>query len=203
MTVKSDPNKIVLEGYNKIAHDYSTTRNQFDNLKYLKKLNIFLKPCSTILDIGCGAGIPIDKYFIERGHKIIGVDLSPKQISLALKNVPQGKFEVKDISNLKDNEFTVSAVISFYTIFHIPREKHQELFKKINSYLPKEGSILVSMGASEWEGTEEFYGTKMFWSHFGPKKNREIIANAGFKILLDEIDTSGGEKHQIILARRQ
>jgi len=59
------------------------------------------------------------------------------------------------------------------------------------------------MGSTEWEGTEDnFHGVKMFWSHYGSKKNSEIIKNAGFEILLDEIDTSGGEKHQIIMARK-
>jgi hypothetical protein len=43
----------------------------------------------------------------------------------------------------------------------------------------------------------------MFWSHFGREKNREIIENAGFEILLDEIDTSNAEKHQVILATKK
>jgi len=59
------------------------------------------------------------------------------------------------------------------------------------------------MGSTEWQGTENnFHGVKMFWSHYDSKKNREIVENAGFEILLDEIDTSGGEKHQIIMAKK-
>jgi hypothetical protein len=42
----------------------------------------------------------------------------------------------------------------------------------------------------------------MYWSHYGPEKNRKIIEEAGFEIIFDKIDTSGGEKHQIILARK-
>lgn len=197
-----DSNNLVRGGYNEIADDYSLTRDQFKNIKYLERLNSLLKPCSTILDIGCGAGVPIDKYLIEKGHQIIGIDISSKQVDIARKNVPQGKFEVKDMSDLKENGFNVDAIVSFYTIFHIPREKHEELLKKINSFLPAGGLILISMGASEWEGMEEFHGTKMFWSHFGPEKNKELVVNAGFKILFDEIDLSGGEKHLIILAKK-
>ena len=33
-------------------------------------------------------------------------------------------------------------------------------------------------------------------------KNRGIIEDSGFKILLDEIDNNGGEKHQIIIAEQ-
>lgn len=196
-------NDLIREGYNKIAVDYSIKRDQFKNLKYLEKLNALLKPNSKILDIGCGAGIPIDKFFIEKGHRIIGIDISEKQIELARKNVSKAEFKVKDISDLKENEYQVNAIVSFYTIFHLKRETHDDIFKKTSSFLPKGGLILISMGSTEWEGTEDnFHGIKMFWSHYDSKKNSEIIKNAGFEILLDEIDTSGGEKHQIIMAKK-
>lgn len=194
---------IVREGYNKAAEDYSASRDEFANIEDLKKLNSLLKPNSTILDIGCGAGIPVDKFFVDHGHKVIGIDISEKQIELAKKNVLEATFAVKDMSEFREGEYEVEAVVSFYAIFHIPREKHLELFKKINSFLASKGLILVTMGAGEYEGEEEnFHGVKMWWSHYGADKNREIIKNAGFEILSDEINSSGGERHQIILARK-
>lgn len=193
---------IVREGYDKVAGDYSATRDQFSNVKHLDKLSALLKPNSTILDIGCGAGLPIDQYFIDHGHKVIGIDISEKQIDLAKNNIPQGEFFVKDMSDLKAGEYSVDAVVSFYAIFHIPRKEHEDLFKKINSFLPEGGLLLVTMGAGEYEGLEDnFFGTKMWWSHFGADKNRQIIKNAGFEILLDKIDVGDKERHQIILAK--
>lgn len=193
---------IVREGYNKAAENYSSDRNQFKNDKYLDKFIELLKQ-DTVLDIGCGSGVPIDKYLIDRGFKIIGIDISEKQIELAKKKVPEANYEVKDMSELKHEEYQVDGVVSTYAVFHTPREEHQELFNKINSFLPKGGIILVTMGAGEWEGTEDdFHGAKMWWSHYGPEKNREIVKNAGFEIILDEIDTGNNESHQIIIARK-
>lgn len=196
-------NDLVRQGYYKVAENYLSDRKQFRSDKYLERLLTLLKPSSTILDIGCGSGEPIDKYLIERGLRVVGVDISEKQVELAKKNISKAIFEVKDMSELRYGEYQVDAVISFYAIFHIPRDKHQELFKKINSFLPTGGYILVTMGVSEWEGLEDdFHGTKMWWSHYGSEKNRDLIENAGFEIILDEIDTSGGEKHQVIVARK-
>lgn len=196
-------NKFVRRGYNQAAGNYLKGRDQFKNDKYLQKLSQLLKPKSTILDIGCGAGIPIDSFLIDKGHQVIGIDISEKQIELAKNNVPEGRFEVKDMSDLKESEYQVDAIISFYAIFHTSRETHPTLFKKINSFLPIGGLILVSMGSSDWEGKESnFFGTEMYWSHYGQDKNRQIIQNTGFNIILDEIDTTGGEKHQIILAKK-
>jgi cyclopropane fatty-acyl-phospholipid synthase-like methyltransferase len=168
----------------------------------LEKLNSLLKPNSRILDLGCGAGKPIDEFFINHGHKIVGIDISSEQVKLAKKNIPAGSFKIKDIASLKEKEFEVEAVVSFYTIFHLPRKKHQKLFKIINSFLRAGGLLLITMGTSDWEGTGDFYKTQMYWSHYGPEKNRKIIEEAGFEIIFDKIDTSGGEKHQITLARK-
>ncbi len=196
-------NDLVKKGYNKSAKNYLSQRDQFSNIKYLEKLNKLLKPNSLILDLGCGAGKPIDKWLIIKGHKVIGIDISEKQIELARKNAPQGQFKVKDMSDLQEKEYQVDAVVSFYTIFHIPRETHQNLFKKIASFLQKNGLILVTMGANEWEGKEQdFHGTEMYWSHYGADKNRKIIQNAGFDILLDEIDEGANERHQIVIAKK-
>lgn len=196
-------NGLVKQGYNKVAENYSSERDQFKNNKYLEQLVKLLKPGAVVLDIGCGSGVPVDKYLVDKGFKVIGFDISEKQIELAKVNVSQATFEVKDMSELKEGEYKVDVVVSFYAIFHTLREKHQDLFKKINAFLPQGGYILVTMGAGEYEGLEEnFHGTKMWWSHYGAEKNKEIVENAGFKILLDEIDTGGNERHQVIMARK-
>lgn len=158
----------------------------------------------TVLDIGCGPGIPVDKYLIDNGYKVIGLDISESQIELAKKHVPEATYEVKDITTLTMGEYTVDAVVSFYAIFHIPRETHQQLFEKMHSYLKVGGPILVTMATTDWEGVEEdFYGEQMYESHYAPEKNTQIVKAAGFEILLDEIDPSANEKHQIILARKK
>ena len=85
-------------------------------------------------------------------------------IELAKKNVPQAFYEVKDMSQLRKEEYCVDGIVSFYAIFHTPREKHQELLKKFASFMPNGGALLITMGAGEWEGTEEnFHGAKMFY----------------------------------------
>lgn len=194
---------LVKEGYNKIAKTYSAQRDLFKNDKYLAELAKLLKPNSTVLDIGCGSGIPVDKYLIDKGFKVIGIDISDEQIKLARQNIPGATFEVKNMSDLKEGDYQVDAVVSFYAIFHTPREEHPELFKKINSFLSAGGLILVTKGSGEWEGTkEDFHGSKMWWSHYGAEKNKEIVKNTGFEILLNEIDTSGDERHLFILAKK-
>jgi len=76
------------------------------------------------------------------------------------------------------------------------------LFRKIKTFIPRGAYILVTMGNDEWEGKEAGAGGEMMeWSHYGADKNLEIIENAGFQIVFNKIDTSGGEKHLVIIAK--
>ena len=195
---------IVKKGYDTAAENYVTERDQFKNDFYLEKLSEILPKGSSVLDIGCGAGIPIDRFLIDKGYKVMGIDISEKMIEFAKKNIPEATYKIEDMMDLQEKEYEVNAVVSFYAIFHTPREDHEKIFNVIGSFLSKGGLILVTMGSNEWEGEKEnFYGVPMWWSHYGTEENKKIIASAGFEILLDEIDTSGNERHQVVFAKKQ
>lgn len=198
-----DKRKLVKAGYNQCAKNYADNRDLFKNQKYLEDLARELPAGAKILDIGCGSGIPIDKFLFEKGFKVIGVDISEEMISLAKKNLPGNEYLVKDMAEIDFPVNSFDAVVSFYAIFHIPREEHLALLKKLHTLLKTDGHLAITMGSSDWEGTEDdFHGAKMFWSHYGKDKNVELVKQAGFRIVYDTIDTSGGEKHLVIFARK-
>jgi len=194
--------KLIKTSYNQVAAAYNRNRQELKSTKYLNKLLTLLPPQSSVLDLGCGAGIPVDTTLTAKGHLVTGLDISKTQISLARKNCPRGDFQLKDISSLKPRQYAVAAVVSFYAIFHIPREKHSQLLQTINSFLPIGGYLLLTMGDRNFEGFHNFFGVTMWSSHYHPTTNTKLVQTTGFKILLDELDTSGRENHQIILAQK-
>ncbi|MEJ7839857.1 MAG: hypothetical protein WKF81_13675, partial [Thermomicrobiales bacterium] len=99
-------------------------------------------------------------------------------------------------------QFRVAGIVSMYALFHTPREHHGETLRKFASFLPSGAPLLITMGSSEWEGTEDFHGTEMSWSHYGPERNTELVGTAGFEIVLNEIDRNGEEAHQIVIATK-
>lgn len=194
---------LVRDGYDKIAATYLASRDKLKSGKYIQQLLKYLPKNSTILDLGCGAGVPVDDVLLKAGHRVIGIDNSSEQIKLARKLCRGAEFVVSDIASLKNEEYEVQAVVSFYTLFHVNRTKHLELLKIIASYLPKGGMLLLTMGDREFEGEHVMYGAPMWSSQYGTRRNREIVEQAGFGVISDEIDVSGGERHQVILAEKK
>lgn len=195
-------NDLIKKGYREVADNYVAKRDQFESNKYLEKFTTFIDRGKTILDVGCGAGKPVDAYLVNQGYAVNGIDISPRMIALAKENVPDAFYEIKDMSELKDGEYCVNGIVAFYSIFHTPRGKHQELLHMFASFMPNGGPLLITMSVRSREDREDdFHGEKMFWRHYGADKNTELVVYAGFTIVLNEIDTSANEKHQIILAQ--
>ncbi len=195
-------NHKVRDAYDRIADAYAAQRDRFASLEYLERCAAILPVAAKVLDVGCGAGLPVDRFLVGHGCDVTGIDISPRMIDLARRNVPEATFEVRDMSELAAGEYSVGGIVSFYAIFHTPRDQHAALFATLRSFLPGGGALLVTMGGGEWEGSEaDFHGAEMHWSHYGPRRNREIVEAAGFEVVLDEIDNAAGERHQVILAR--
>lgn len=190
------------DGYDKIAGDYLANRANLKSGKYVQQLLKYLTKNSRVLDLGCGAGVPIDDILLKAGHSVTGIDISSEQVKLARKKCPEGGYIVRDIRELREGEYKAEAVVSFYTLFHISRDKQAGILKIMASYLVSGGWLLITMGDREFEGEHVLHGVKMWSSQYGTAKNRQLVESSGYKILMDELDTSGGERHQIILAQK-
>lgn len=188
--------------YDGVWQAYLKQREGLKSDKFVRKLVKRLPVGATVLDLGCGAGWPVDDILLDAGYRVIGLDLSPRMIAQAKINCPGGVYQVQDILNLKPNEYQVEAVVSLYTFFHLPREKQGKVLRIVNSFLPSGGSILVSFGDREYEGITTYLGQEMWWSQWAPKKNREMVTEAGYVIDRDEMDRTGGETHHVILGRK-
>lgn len=195
----------VRAGYDRVAGRYAARRDQASSVPYLAALDRHLAPDSLVLDLGCGAGLPVDRWLVDRGHRVIGLDVSEAMLALARRNVPEAIYLHRDMATLEAGEFPVDAVVSFFAMIHIDRRGHGAFLGRVRACLPDGGMLLVTTGRSDWEGEEDFLGVPMSWSHFDAAANRELIQAAGFAVLSEDVhrgNTCGDDDwHPIFLAR--
>lgn len=207
--MKENMRKLVEEGYNK--GDYGGTYRKkavirgFEK-KFIGELTKRLPKDANILDFGSGLGIPYDRYFVSKGFEVVGIDISSKHIGLAKKNVPEATFIKGDFSKLKLNG-KFDAIVSFYAIFHIPRDEHKKLFQKMHKLLKNRSFILVTLGASGDKYSEEknWTGAPMAWSQYDSETYEKILKEVGFKIVKSEFEGKPGdaEYHFWVLANKK
>jgi ubiquinone/menaquinone biosynthesis C-methylase UbiE len=194
--------KLVRHGYNQIARVYAQSRDRFDNYDLLKNLTARLEPEARILDLGCGTGIPVCKYFIDNGFVVTGIDLSSEMLKLACANLPDADFIEMDMTELRFEKRAFDAVTAFYSIFHVERTQHPQLFSDIHDILKPNGFILIGLGNERWEGVEDFHGVDMFWSHYDPDHYNQLLFQIGFRIEHNQIIAENDERHYWVIARK-
>ncbi len=195
----------VRAGYDLVASKYANERDHQSSIPYLQHLNSRLAPNSLILDLGCGAGLPVDQWLIDEGHRVIGIDISKSMLDLARKNVPEATYRLGNFADLQPFEMSVDAVVCFFALFHIERTAHRRFFETVRTYLGDDGWLLITTGQVDWEGTEDFLGIEMAWSHFNRTTYRQMIEESGFSIEMESEHRGNAfnddDWHPIFLAR--
>lgn len=194
-----DRKRLVEQGYDKVAHDYARLEgeSEWPRMRWLRKLLHRLETGSAVLDLGCGSGDPADVE-IARAHKVTGVDISQTQIKLARRNVPAGHFIHGDAGSVEFADNSFDAVISFYTLEHMPREEHAPLLRRIHQWLRPGGWLLISTEAGEVEGViGQWLGVPMYFSSFEPEVVKGMVNEAGFAIVDSEIESQVEQGQEI------
>jgi len=189
--------RTVEAGYDRVAEAYLSTKNPEDpvTLAVLEDLASDLPSTAAVLDLGCGAGIPVTRWLAHRGYAVTGVDVSARQLELARKYVPEATFIKADMIDLAFGPETFDAVVAFHSIIHVPREEHPALLATIHRWLKPGGTFMATLTVTEFEGEDgdwEGWGAAMRWSHHDAETNRGMLRNAGFEIRYAEARTTSG-----------
>jgi SAM-dependent methyltransferase len=191
----SEAKQIVSSGYDQMAAAYLRwTSHSSIRLHWLNAIIPRLPAAAHVLDLGCGAGLPVARQLADRGCTLMGVDASRSQIKLARENEPRAEFVEADMTSLEFDAMSLDAVTAFYSITHVPREEHLALLQRIRNWLKPGGLFLVTLGATDtpaWTG--EWLGVPMYFSHFDAATNHALMATAGFEI--ERAEVIGEEEH--------
>jgi SAM-dependent methyltransferase len=202
----ADPKSVVAHGYNVIAAGYlerfghSQVRD-----RWLNELMARLTKHARVLDLGCGAGVPVARQLTERGFDVVGVDGSIRQIELARSNAPTATFIHADMTNVDFASSSFDAIAAFYSITHVPREEHVTLLRRVVNWLKPAGVFVASLGSREcpdWKGP--WLGTEMFFSHYDAETNERLVRNAGLIVEHAELvdDDNDDARFLWVIARR-
>ena len=202
-----DFKETVRTGYNEIADRYLVERTRdSEDVRLLYDFMKRLPENANVLDVGCGAGIPISQMLSEH-FAVTGVDFSEAQIELAKKNVPNAKFLCEDMTKLNFPPNTFDGITSYYAIIHVPREEHKSLLANFHRMLKPSGIALLCLGAENLidDIDENYLGTRMYWSHYDTETYLKMLNDCGFLIIWSKRvadETCEGAGHLFVLAQK-
>ncbi len=202
----TDPEQKVAAGYDCMAEQYLRGKDADDpvTLAALEDLARSLPPSGVVLDLGCGAGVPVTQWLARR-FAVTGVDISRRQLELARERAPEATLIEASMTAVDFAPESFDAAVAFCSIIHVPRAGQPALLRRIYRWLKPGGAFLATWATQEWEGEEENWegwGATMWWSHYGADTNLAMLRDAGFRIASADTRTAKGETWLWVLARK-
>jgi cyclopropane fatty-acyl-phospholipid synthase-like methyltransferase len=192
--------------YDLIASRWARSRANapFRERPYVDRFTRLARPGGHILDLGFGSGCPIGRYLLDRGFSLTGVDSSAEMLRLGALNCPQAQLMLRDILEFRPTA-VYGGAIAWDSVFHIPKERHAELFASIHEWLEPGSPFLLSLGggASEDDFTDLMFGVEFFYSSYARSTSIALLERCGFEIELAKIDDPSSRGHLAIICSKR
>ena len=162
---------------------------------------------SSVLDVGCGTGLPFAKLLVERNFNVVGIDVSSRMVRIAQKNVPKAEFRELSMTDIHfENEF--EGVLSSFSMLLLDPPLFKDVAGRIVRSLKNDGLFYLALNEPREEGADvegeavvEIMGEKMYSRAYTKNEVLEAFVPLGMKRLKfnREIRTSKefGEEHVI------
>ena len=141
------PRKVTPEssnGYEALAAEFMARRSRSIGSASVREWARTLTPGGSILDLGCGHGVPISQALIDEGFAVYGVDASPTLIAAFRERFPGTEAVCESI---EDSEFfgrTFDGVVAWGLMFLLPPATQSMLVRKASRALNARGTFLFT-----------------------------------------------------------
>ncbi|KAB1197990.1 MULTISPECIES: class I SAM-dependent methyltransferase [Haloferax] len=199
----TEQRRTVRDGYDTLAEEYLDRRND-DPEWVLSELTDRLEPGDSVLDAGCGQGVPVTNT-LTVDFDTVGLDFSRSQLRLARTNVSGARFVQGDMTALPFEDDSFDAICAFYSLIHIPTDEHEQVISEFARVLRPGNYLLATVGDDAWEGSNpDWLGTdvEMQWSFPSIEETFETLNRVGFEVVEQfVVDDELGSDHPFVLAQ--
>ena len=187
-TNKKDPSN----GYEAVATELIAVRQQ--SRTGLARIHVggrSLPQGASILDLGCGFGVPISQGLINDGFMIYGVDASSSLITECCRRFPDVHVACEAVEDSRFFDRTFDGVIAMGLLFLMSEDSQRDLIRRVRLALNSGGRFLFTSPAQSCTWTDILTGRESL--SLGADAYKAIIADAGLTLVGEHSDE--GDNH--------
>jgi SAM-dependent methyltransferase len=153
----------------------------------------------SILDLGCGAGLPIAGYLIGQGYRVTGVDSSAPLLELSRQRFPTQEWILGDMRTL-DLGRSFDGVLAWDSFFHLPPEEQRPMFPLFSRHAGGKAALMFTSGPEHGSALGDFEGEPLYHGSLDPAEYRTLLGENGFEVVEHAVDDPSCGGHTIWLA---
>jgi 2-polyprenyl-3-methyl-5-hydroxy-6-metoxy-1,4-benzoquinol methylase len=152
---------------------------------------------ATVLDLGCGAGVPVTQVLVDRGCKVHGIDASPTLVQAWREHFPEGKVACETVEDSPFFHCQFDAITAIGLMFLLEAGEQTQLIAKIGAALLPQGRLLFTAPTQEASWKDMLTGRES--QSLGDVRYRQLLADAGMEVEATFLDE--GESHYFAAIR--
>lgn len=190
--------------YDKIALNWQTDHVGDDwSVGGTSKFESFLKPNSTILDVGYGSGLS-SKRFSDNGFDVMGIDFSWKMIESANKFAVDAKFKVLDVRDVGEIKENFDGIYARAVLLHFSKNEIPKIIQLLCQKLNDGGYIYIAVKEIKEDQPDEQiveendygFNYERFFSYFTMNELEKFMTDCGLSIVF-KLKTNVGDTNWI------
>jgi len=160
-----------------------------------------VSPGARVLDVGCGAGEPLAKYFIDQGCQVTGIDFVEEMLEMCRARFPTMRWLKMDMRQLELGE-TFDVVMAWDSFFHLSREDQRPVLRKFREHTAKGGVLVFTSGPREAEEVGgDLFGDQLFHASLSPEEYRALLSGLGYEVVLHREEDPDCGGHTVWVAQ--
>jgi len=183
-------------GYEAVSKEFlerrgSRTRSVGIGVKEVRKWARTLPRGGSVLELGCGPGLPITVVLVEEGLQVFGVDAAPSFVVAFQRNLPGTPILCEAVQDSKFFDRTFDAVLAWGLMFLLNVEDQHRLIQRIVEILAPGGRLLFTSTAQPAIWNDAMTGLESV--SLGAERYRGLLGAVGISVEAEYEDV--GENH--------
>ena len=185
-------------GYESIAEAFIKARRPSIGPTVVRRWSKTLPAGASILDLGCGSGVPISEALLQDGFAIYGVDASETLVAKFRERFPGVPVECGSVEDSIFFSRSFDAVVAWGLMFLLPVGIQRSLIAKVAGALNRHGRFLFTAPIEAGAWADAMTGLPSYSLGFTAYE-RELTAHG---LRMDGNDVDEGGNHYYFTAKR-
>ncbi|KIC51433.1 methyltransferase [Tateyamaria sp. ANG-S1] len=182
------------------VYDARRSRALFE-ARWLARFAVALPGGARVLDLGCGTGDPIARWFMAEGFSVTGVDFSEPMLAIARERWPEGDWRQADMRVLDLGE-TFDGIIAWNSFFHLTAEAQRDCISRMAAHLEPGGSLMLTVGPSAGEAEGTVGDEAVYHASLSPAGYATCLEENGLRLTGFLAEDPDANQHTVLMARK-
>lgn len=152
---------------------------------------------SVVLDLGCGAGVPVAGVLTAEGHDVYAIDASPRVVAAFRQRFPDAHVACEPVEESPFFGRCYDGILAIGLMFLLQPDVQRAVIRRVAAALNRGGRFLFTAPAQAATWADAMTGLQSV--SLGDQAYRGALADAGLVVVAEHVDE--GENHYYDVVR--